>query len=181
MRSPAPASLPRSGNTDYDIVYFLQNLTCPSHLVNHKRRELRLKASKYYIIQDGLGWRNLKGLVLRCIDESESKRLMTEFHDRLRVGYYWPTIFSDVHKFVRGCQPCQLFTGKQGLAALPLQLIVIEAPFQQWGLNFIGQFKEKSSNGYTWILTATDYFTKWVEAIPTKWATDKSSYGFLRR
>jgi hypothetical protein len=60
-----------------------------------------------------------------------------------------------------------------------LQPVVVEAPFQQWGLDFIGQFKENSSNGYTWILTATYYFTKWVEAIPTKWATDKVVMDFL--
>ena len=73
----------------------------------------------------------------------------------------------------------QLFTGKQKLAALPLKPVVIEASFQQWGLDFIGQFKDISSNGYTWIITATDYFTKWVEAIPTKSATDKVVMDFL--
>jgi hypothetical protein len=60
-----------------------------------------------------------------------------------------------------------LFTGKQKLAALPLQPVVVEAPFQQWGLD------------YTWIIRATDYFTKWVEAIPTKSATDKVVMDFL--
>jgi hypothetical protein len=69
--------------------------------------------------------------------------------------------------------------GKQKLAALPLQLVVVEAPFQQWGLDFIGQFKDNSSNGYTWIITTTDYFTKWVEAIPTKSKTDKVVMDFL--
>lgn len=33
-----------------DIIYFLQNRSCPNHLVNKKRRALRLKASKYCII-----------------------------------------------------------------------------------------------------------------------------------
>jgi transposase InsO family protein len=103
----------------------------------------------------------------------------TTTHKILRAGYYWPTIFSDVHKMVRSCQQCQMFSGKQKLAALPLQPVVVEAPFQQWGLDFIGQFKDNSSNGFTWILTATDYFTKWVEAIPTKWATDKVVMDFL--
>jgi hypothetical protein len=177
-----------------DIIFFLLNLTCPSHLIGHKRRALRLRVSKYCIIQDGLGWRNPDGVILRCVDELESKKLLTEFHSGfcgghfaakttahkiLRAGYYWPTIFSDVHKMVRGCQQCQLFTGKQKLAALPLQPVVVEAPFQQWGLDFIGQFKDNSSNGFTWILTTTDYFTKWVEAIPTKWATDKVVMDFL--
>jgi transposase InsO family protein len=72
-----------------------------------------------------------------------------------------------------------LFTGKQKLTALPLQPVVVEAPFQQWGLDFIGQFKDNSSNVYTWIITATDYFTKWVEAIPTKSTTDKVVMDFL--
>jgi hypothetical protein len=36
-----------------------------------------------------------------------------------------------------------------------LQPFVVEAPFQQWGLDFIGEFKENSSNGFKWILTCT--------------------------
>jgi hypothetical protein len=154
-----------------DIIYFFSNLTCPSHLIGHKRRALRLKAAKYCIIQDGLGWKNPDGVILRCVDELESKRLLVDFHlgfcgghfaakttthKILKVSYYWSTIFSDVHKMFRGCQQCQLFTGKQKLAALPLQPVVVEAPFQQWGLDFIGQFKDNSSNGYTWIITATN-------------------------
>ena len=84
-----------------------------------------------------------------------------------------------MHKFVRACQACQLFTGKQKLAALPLQPVIVEAPFQHWGLDFIGKFHENSSNGYSWILTATDYFTKWVEAIPAKNATEKVIMDFI--
>jgi hypothetical protein len=127
-----------------DIIFFLLNLTFPNHLISHKRITLKLKASKYSIIQDGLGWRNPNGLIPRCVDELESKRLMTEFqlgfcrehfetktttHKILRVGYYWPTIFSDVHKFFRGRRQCQLFTRNKKLAALSLQPIVVEAPF----------------------------------------------------
>jgi hypothetical protein len=59
-----------------DIIFFLSNLTCPSHLIGHKRRALRLKAAKYCIIQDGLGWRNPDGVILRCVDELESKKTL---------------------------------------------------------------------------------------------------------
>ena len=97
----------------------------------------------------------------------------TTTHKIVRAGYYWPSIFSNVHNFVRCCEPCQLFNGKQKLASFPLHPVVVEDPFQKWGLYFIGKFKDNSSNGYSWILTATDYFTKWVEAIPTKAATEK--------
>ena len=98
-----------------DIIFFLRNLTCPNHLLCHKRRALRLEATKYCLTKDGLGWRNPDGLILRCVDEPESKKLMVEFHlgfcgghfvvrttshKILRVGYYWPNLFSDVHKVV---------------------------------------------------------------------------------
>jgi hypothetical protein len=56
---------------------------------------------------------------------------------------------------------------------------MVEAPFQQWGLDIIGEFKDNSSNGYQWILTATDYFTRWVESIPTKKAIEEVVIKFL--
>lgn len=40
-------------------------------------------------------------------------------------------------------------------------------PFQQWGLDFIGEINPHSSGQHIWILVATDYFTKWIKAIPT--------------
>jgi len=56
---------------------------------------------------------------------------------------------------------------------------VVEAPFQQRGLDFIGEFKDNLSNGYQWILTATNYFTRWVESIPTKKAIEELVMNFL--
>jgi hypothetical protein len=44
---------------------------------------------------------------------------------------------------------------------------VVKGPFQQWGLDFIGEINPSSSGQHKWILVATDYFTKWIEAIPT--------------
>jgi hypothetical protein len=80
---------------------------------------------------------------------------------------------------VRSCQSCQYFAGKQKLPAQPLKPVVVEAPFQQWGLDFIGEFKDNSSNGYRWILTTIDYFTRWVESIPTKKAIEEVIMNFL--
>ena len=48
----------------------------------------------------------------------------------------------------------------------------MEEPFRQWGLDFIGEIKPPSSGQFKWIMTATDYFTKWVEAIPTRKEND---------
>ncbi|KAH9298286.1 hypothetical protein KI387_029968, partial [Taxus chinensis] len=63
---------------------------------------------------------------------------------------------------------CQTFVGRPKLAALPLNPVVIEEPIQQWGLEFIRELNPSSSARHTHVLTTTDYFTKWVEAIPVK-------------
>jgi hypothetical protein len=89
----------------------------------------------------------------------------------LRAIFYWPNIFSDVYKEVSSYHECQIFDGKRKLQPLPLKPISVEAPFRKWGLDFIGEIHPHSSSQHKWILTATDYFTKWIEAIPTRQAT----------
>jgi transposase InsO family protein len=60
-----------------------------------------------------------------------------------------------------------------------LKPVVVSAPFQQWGLDFIGEIHPPSSGQHRWILTATDYFTKWIEAIPTRSTSHKVIIIFL--
>jgi transposase InsO family protein len=62
---------------------------------------------------------------------------------------------------------------------LPLNLVAVSGPFQQWVLDFIGEIHPTSSGQHRWILTAIDYFTKWIEAIPTRNASHKVIIGFL--
>jgi hypothetical protein len=68
---------------------------------------------------------------------------------------------------------------EEKLQPLPLRPVHAETPFQQWGLDFIGEIHPNSSGKHKWILTATNYFTKWVEAIPTRETTDSVIIKFL--
>ena len=97
----------------------------------------------------------------------------------LRAGYYWPTVFADVYKTIKSCHECQIFQGRRKLQPLPLKPIEVSAPFQQRGLDFIGDIHPTSSAQHKWILIATDYFTKWIEAIPTRQATNSVIISFL--
>jgi hypothetical protein len=177
-----------------DIVFYLINLKCPDGLTPAKCRTLKLHAVKYCISENQLYWKDPLGFLLVCLVESKNPWVIEEFHEGicgghhawrattyniLRVGYYWPKLFSDVNAKVHACYPCQIFAGKKKLPALPLVPVKTETPFQQWGLDFIGEINPHSSAQHKWILTATDYFTKWVEAIPTKRATDSVVIDFL--
>ena len=72
------------------------------------------------------------------------------------------------------------FAGKlKFLGNTPLKPVEVQAPFQQWGMDFIGDISPKSRTSYSWILVTTDYFTKWVEVVPTRNATSKVVNNFF--
>jgi len=177
-----------------DIIYVLKNLQAPQGMEKTRAQFLKQKARRFCILNGSLYWKEPRGILLNCVVEEEAKRLTKEFHigdcgghqywkttvnKILRVGFYWPTIFADTHKEVTACHECQIFEGKGKLLSLPLKPVQVEAPFQQWGLDFIGEINPSSSGQHKWILTATYYFTKWIEAEPTRRATDAVILQFL--
>jgi hypothetical protein len=178
----------------HNIVSYILTLQCPNELTPSKARTLKLHAIKYCIIDEKIYWKDPLGFLLRCLVETKTEKVINEFHEGvcgghnawqattykiLRDGYYWPKLFTDVNTKLRTCILCQLFIGKHKVPALPLIPVKIEAPFQQWHLDFIGEIHPHSSAQHKWILTATDYFTKWVEAIPMRNTTDAVVINFL--
>jgi len=170
-----------------DIVYVLQHSNPPPKVPKGKGRSLKLKVSKYCILDGVLYWKDPGGVLLNCLVETEAKDVMKDFHKGdcgshhflktttnkiLRAGFYWPTLFSDVYKIAMSCHECQIFQGKRNIFPLPLQPISISDPFQQLGLDFIGEIHPSSSTQHKWILTTTNYSTKWIKAIPPRQAID---------
>jgi hypothetical protein len=166
----------------------------PDGMGKRKARGLKLKAIIYCIIDQYLYWKDSLGVLLRCLDPQGAQKIIFYFHDNLcgghhfwrttsykilRDGYFWPTLFTDVCAKIRACIKCQKFAGKQQLKSLPLKPVVASTPFQQWGLDFIGEIHPPLSGHHRWILIATYYFTKWIDAIPTRSASHKVVIGFL--
>ena len=91
----------------------------------------------------------------------------------LQSGFYWPTLFKDARKFVLSCDECQRVGNISRRNEMPMNYSLVIEPFNCWGFDFMGPFPP--SKGYTHILVAVDYVTKWVEAIPTSSADGKTS------
>lgn len=89
-------------------------------------------------------------------------------HQTIQAGYYWPCMFKDAHQYAKICHTCQITAGKQRSSAMPLQPVLETKPFVKWGLDFIGVVNPNSSAGHKFILTATDYCTRWTEALACK-------------
>jgi transposase InsO family protein len=53
-------------------------------------------------------------------------------------------------------------------------------PFRGWDIDLIGQIYPSLSKNHKFILVVTDYFTKWVEAIPLKTITSKNMIDFIK-
>eukprot|EP00253_Pinus_taeda_P012813 PITA_12813 len=177
-----------------DLVFYFKNGYAPPHLSYKSKRAISLKAKSFTIIDDVLFKKNYDSILLRCLEKTEAQTVLQELYDGpagghfgadttahkiIHAGYYWPTLFRDAHEYVRKCLNCQTSSGRQRKPAFPFQPVNIEQPFEKWGLDIIGEINPPSSKQHKYILTATDYFTKWVEAIPLKTANSEAIIEFI--
>uniref|UniRef100_A0A2N9FVD9 Integrase catalytic domain-containing protein n=1 Tax=Fagus sylvatica TaxID=28930 RepID=A0A2N9FVD9_FAGSY len=153
------------------------------------------KLSTRYFVESGILFRKgFHGDPLRCLSLSESQTVMKEAHSGecgehqgkkrlyqllLTLGYYWPTMKRDTADFVKACHTCQMQANLIHTHPTNLQNMATPWPFHTWGLDLIGPINPPSG-GYIWILAATEYFTKWVEAIPLRKGTGAAVANFIR-
>jgi len=172
-----------------EIVEYLENLS------KKVSQRIRFQATKYVLLEGELYYQTIDGVLLRCLDQEEAKVLMGEIHEGVcgshqsaykmkwvirRNGYFWPTMLEDCFTYYKGCQGCQKFGNIQRALALAMNLIIKPWPFRGWGIDLIGQIYPPSSKNHKFILVATDYFTKWVEAIALKTITSKEMIEFVK-
>ena len=69
----------------------------------------------------------------------------TTTHKVLREGYYCPNLFRDAHAHAWKCRIFQVNAGREMRPAFPLQPITIQNPFEQWGLDVVGEINPKYS------------------------------------
>jgi hypothetical protein len=95
------------------------------------------------------------------------------------AGYWWPYLIRDIKNYVNSCDQCQRIGTPSFRNHWPLNPIIPLAPFAKWGIDFIGPIAPVSAGRNRYIILATDYATKWVEARATKRNTAEVAATFL--
>uniref|UniRef100_A0A2N9FK63 Reverse transcriptase n=1 Tax=Fagus sylvatica TaxID=28930 RepID=A0A2N9FK63_FAGSY len=138
------------------LEYLIENV-----LPQTSQAATRLKklATRYFVEGGILFRKGFHGDPLRCLSLAESQTVMKEAHSG----------------------ECGEHQGKKRLYQLLLTLGYYWPTMKKGhsGLYLIGPINP-SSGGCIWILVATEYFTKWVEAIPLRKATGAAVANFIR-
>jgi ribonuclease HI len=95
------------------IVSYLQGGTLPNN--RHEARRLKVRDSRFLMLQGTLYKRGLSLPYLRCLAPDEASYVMREIHEGIcgnysgaralqrkivRAGYYWPSMQADANRFV---------------------------------------------------------------------------------
>ncbi|XP_019196045.1 PREDICTED: uncharacterized protein LOC109189877 [Ipomoea nil] len=160
-----------------------------------KRVDIKRRTPSFIYYKETLYHRSFDGVFLRCLGEDEALQAMQEAHSGVcgahqsgpklhlhikRMGYYWPTMVKDCIDYARRCQACQYHANFIHQPPEPLHPTVASWPFDAWGLDVVGPITPKSSAGHAYILAATDYFSKWAEAVALKEVKKENVADFLR-
>uniref|UniRef100_A0A2N9GNU9 Uncharacterized protein n=1 Tax=Fagus sylvatica TaxID=28930 RepID=A0A2N9GNU9_FAGSY len=155
---------------------------------------IKRKAPRYWLSKEGnLYKRSFSGPYLLCVHPNLVDDLLFEIHEgicgshtggrslahrAMSQGYWWPYIQSDAVRYVRKCDKCQRFAPKIHQPARELNPLSSPWPFAQWGLDIVGPLPRAPGNK-KFLIVATDYFTKWIEAEPLSHIREVDTKRFL--
>lgn len=175
------------------IIEYLEHGKLPKD--SRHKIEIRRRAAHFIYYKGTLYRRSLEGLFLRCLGKEDSVKALKEVHAGVcgahqsgpklqfqlrRMGYYWPKMIQDSIDYVKKCEPCQYHANFIHQPPEPLHPTVASWPFEAWGLDLVGPITPKSSAGHSYILAATDYFSRWAEAISLREAKKENVADFIR-
>ncbi|XP_073133296.1 uncharacterized protein [Henckelia pumila] len=165
-----------------NIVNFLVTNKMPSHWNSQDKNKFLKEVKKFYWDDPYLFKYCPDQIFRRCIPDNEacgghfsSKKTAAKI---FQCGFYWPSLFKDTHSFCKSCENCQKMGSISKRNMMPLNPIMIIEIFDSWRIDFMGPFP--LSFGFTYILVAVDYVSKWIEAIACRTNDHKVVIKFLK-
>jgi len=155
-----------------------------AHYTVAQKKQLVVKEAYYQLIAGHLYKLGPDEILRRCILNHEKTSLLEEAHggvtgghyagkattqNILKVGLWWPTLHKDAKEYCKAYDVCQRVGKPSRRDEMTLAPQVTLQAFEKWVVDFVGPINplaKRSSARY--IITTTDYLTRWVEAEPVK-------------
>nr|AAT01407.1 hypothetical protein [Oryza sativa Japonica Group] len=139
---PDAADVCAQETEEYWRIPLIRYLKDPSLKVD---RKIQRQVFKYTWLDGDLYRRNIDAVLLKCLDDDQSKVAMGEVNEGI-CGTH-----QSAHKmnwFLRACEAYQRFGNVQLAPAAMLNPIIKPWPFRGWALDFIGQIYPSSPKGH---------------------------------
>jgi hypothetical protein len=108
-----------------------------------------------------------KEVIKECHDAMTSGHLGTDkTFKRVHERFWWPNLYGDVKSYVETCEACAR-AKKPKRTDSGWEATTVGAPWQRVSVDHLGPVKT-TERGNRYLLVFTDYFTRWVVAVPTE-------------
>ncbi len=121
--------------------------------LSEKRKKILIQKTTPYIINGGTLYKMGKdGLLCHCVSQVKIPTILKGCHvdvygkhfasnsigcETLLAGYWWPTLFKDAFNWAKCCDACQQLGKPMRSSSMPLVPILVQAPFEKWGIDFV--------------------------------------------